>query len=329
MHAPNMVRIGLSLALATTLACGSDAKDPGPPHLVKFQAQVPGELDVDLLAPPDGGVPAVPGVSTFRAVFDVLLDGDKIETVTGNMVQPRTDVASITWVNAPAGAPAIVAQTTYDPSGASGITVPAPKVFITPSPGLPSGAQVQVKLDRTKITSKKGTPFVGSDTQLLTTAPFAVSANVMPDQVVPADTKLQLTFTNLPGNSLGGHLHLTADGKPLMIEFTADPMDRRKLNIGAGLSAGQSYTLTVDKEVGDLFGVTLAEPLVVNFTARDPNAEAGAPADAGGSTDGGALDAAAEAGAPADAAVDAGASPDATDDTGAPDGAADDAAAGG
>jgi hypothetical protein len=330
MRASLSGRILLLVALAG--GCGSDSKDPGPPQLVKFLAVVPSDmLEIDLLAPPDGGVPAIPGTASFTAVFNQLLDGNKIETAAAGQVTPKTDVASIVWTNAPAGAPPIVASTTYDPSGAASVTVPAPKVIITPSPGLPSGAQLQVKLDRAKVTGKKGAAFVGSDVQMVSTQPFAASASVMPDGVAGADLQLAVTFTNVPAMTVAQHITLTSGGMALTVTATPDPADPRKIGLmPMTWTPGQSYTLTVDKDAADLFGVKVAEPLVVKFSIRDPNAEAGAPG-----PDGGAVDAAGEAGVAdagaSDAAVDAGATPDAASDTAAPqpDATGDDAAGGG
>jgi hypothetical protein len=318
MRAPLSGRIFLLVALVA--GCGDDAKNSGPPQLTKFLAVVPNEMDLDLLAPPDGGVPAVSGVASFKLVFNQLLDGDKIETVMGGQVTPRTDVASIVWTNAPAGAPAITAATTYDPSGAASVTVPAPKLLIAPSPGLPSGATLQVKLDRTKVTGKNGAAFVGSDVQMVTTAPFAASASVEPDAVAAADLQLAVTFTNAPAMSAAQLITLTSGGTPVMLTVTPDGSDPRKLTL-MPMSAwvpGGSYTLTVAKDAADLFGVKLAEPLVVKFSIRDPNSEAGA-APEGGVTDGGATP---DAGVASDAGAADAAAPQV-------DAAGDDAASGG
>jgi hypothetical protein len=280
MRAPFLARILLLAALAG--GCGSDTKDPGPPQLVKFLAVVPGEMDLDLLAPLDGGVPAVSGIASFKLVFNQLLDGDKIETVTGGQVLPRTDVASIVWTGAPPGAPAIVASTTYDPSGAASVTVPAPKLLIAPSPGLPSGATLQVKLDKTKVTGKKGAAFVGAEIQMVTTAPFAASASVVADDVVGADLQLAVTFTNAPAMTVAQQITLTSGGMPVTVQVTPDAADARKVAVAPMTWVpGQAYTLTVAKDAADLFGVKLAEPLVVKFSIRDPSAEAGAPMEGG------------------------------------------------
>jgi hypothetical protein len=286
MRAPLLGRILILVALVG--GCGSDTKDPGPPQLMKFLAVVPNEMDVDLLAPPDGGVPAISGIATFKLVFNQLLNGDKIETVTPGMPPvPNKDVASITWVNAPPGPNTLMAATSYDPSGATGVTMPAPKLLINPVLGLPSGAQLQVKLDRTKVTGKKGAPFVGADTQMVTTAPFAATASVVDGDVVGADLQLGVTFSNAPSGSVsaGAHVILTAGGTPVPATVMPDPADPRKITIAPMMGSwtiGQSYTLTVDAEAADLFNVKLGQAMVVKFSIRDPNAEAGPSAPDGG-----------------------------------------------
>jgi hypothetical protein len=309
MRARFVGRISVLLALG----CGSSAKDTAAPQLVSFLAQTPGAPDLDLLAPPDGGALAVSGVAQFKLVFDKLLDGDKIETV-GAGVTPRTDVVTISWTNAPAGAPAITANTLYDPSGASSITTPAPKILLSPSPGLPSGAQLVLKLDRAKITSKGNTPFLGPDTLTVTTEPFAVSTDLTPDQPAAADLVVHLSFTNAPGPGVADHIKVTAAGAPVAIESMPDTMDSRNIVVSAkAWPQGQELLLTVDKDAADLFGVKLGQDLSVKFSIATGDGGAGSP-DAGIS----------EGGVGVDAAVvpDGGAAPDAGTD------AADDAAAG-
>jgi len=294
--------------------CGSDSKDPGPPQLTSYLVVVPGEMDLDLLAPPDGGVTAISGVATFKLVFNQLLDGAKVETVTpGKPAAPRKDVASIVWMNAPMGAQTLMAATSYDPSGATGVNMPAPKLFITPDMGLPSGATLQVKLDRTKVTGKKGAAFVGADIQMVTTQPFGATASVVDGDVVGADLQLGVTFTNAPAESVksGTGVTLAAGATPVMITVMGDPTDPRKINLApkeGGWSVGQSYTLTIGADVADLFNIKLGQAVVVKFTIRDPNSEAGAPDSGGGATDGGMP---LEGGAPPppDAAADVAAAP--------------------
>jgi hypothetical protein len=311
------------MSVLLALGCGSSAKDTGAPHLVSFLAQVPGAPDVDLVLPPDGGASAVSGVAQFKLVFDKLLDGDKIEAV-GTGVQPKTDVISITWTGAPAGAPAITANTLYDPSGAASITTPAPKILLSPSPGLPSGAQLVIKLDRTKITSKGNTPLAGEDTFNLATQPFAVSTDLMPGQVATPDLTVHLSFTNALDPMVASHIRVTAAGAPVAVDVMPDPMDsRNRLVTAKAWPVGQALVLTVDKEAADLFGVKLPEDFSVMFSVQ--SGDGGAP-DGGAVPDGGeAFDA---GGAPDGApSVDATAAPDAALDAGS-DGAGDDATAG-
>jgi hypothetical protein len=318
MRASVLGRILLLVALVA--GCGSDSNNPPAPQLVKFLVVVPGEMDLDLLTPPDGGLPAaVSGAASFKLVFNQLLDGDKIETVSGSTVTPKTDVASIVWTNAPAGAPAITAATSYDPSGAAGITQPAPKIFINASPGLPSGAQLQVKLDRSKVTGKKGAPFVGPDTQMVATLPFSASASVSDGQALFNDMPLQVAFTNVPAMNVSDHIQLATAGLPVMIQVTPDAMDPRKVTVApmTWMPSAQ-YTLTVDKDAADLFGVKLTAGLSVTFFHQIAGVDAGAP-EAGPSEDGGGDAAGADASAP-----DAGAAEDAS-----PDAAGTDAAVGG
>jgi hypothetical protein len=227
-------------------------------------------------------------------------------------------------VGAPAGAQAITAATSYDPSGAASVTQPAPKIIITPSPGLPSGATLQVKLDRTKVTGKKGLQFTGSDTQMVTTLPFAASASLMAGDVITADVAVQVVFTNAPGMTVADHIQLTSGGMPVMIDVKPDASgDPRKVTVAPKTMwlPGTTYTLSVDKDTADLFGVKVAEAVMVTFTIKDPNAEAGAP-------DAGAGDAGADTAVSPDAGEDVAAPADAGADA-APADAADDGPAGG
>jgi hypothetical protein len=308
---------GVLLVLLVAGGCGNDANHSAP-HLTRWLAEVPGDMSAppDLLSPSAGGAPAVAGVVQFRLIFDQLLDGDKIETVDSTGTHGKTDVATITWVGAPAGAPAIVATTTYDPSGASSVTTPAPKVFIAPSPGLPSGAQLAVKLDRSKITGKKGLPFEGPDSLMVATLPFEVSASVMAGAAVAPDAELDLLFTNAVAASAATHVKVLSGGQPVAAEVKPGPDSRTLVVNPMPRVPGQSVTVVVDKGAADLFGVTLAQDFTLTFSWQS--------ATDGGAVDGGVTsDAAADASAPVDSV------PDTTMDAGASVDADLDAAAGG
>lgn len=295
----------LVLVVVALGACGDGDSHhlPGPPTLVKFLVQVPGEADLDLV-PPDGGAPpstAVSGMASVRLVFNRLLDGDKIETVTPAGPMARTDVITATWVNAPTGAPPLVAATLYDPSGALAVNVPGPKILVGVTPGFPSGAQISFKLDRAKITSKQGEPFIGADVHTMTTLPFAASLSTKPGEAVPANATVQLVFTNVPAMNVIQRIKVTGGA----VEVTPDGSDPRRFNLAplGGWVPGQSYTITVDKEAADHLGVKLATDAVLTLSIL--------PLTDAGQADLGAADAAgADAGAPDAAAADAGGSQD-------------------
>jgi hypothetical protein len=298
MRASLAGRVCVSLWLIVAAGgCESSRHVAGVPKLAHFLVQVPNETDLDLLAPSDGGVPAISGAASLRLIFDRLLAGDKIETVSAAGPMARTDVVTATWVNAPAGAPPIVASTLYDPSGSLGVNIPGPKIMVSLAPGLPSGAQVSVKLDRTKITSKAGEPFEGPDVHTLNTQPFAASLSVPPEGG-PANLMAQLTFTNVPAADVLPRIKVTGG----VVQVEADPSDPRRFNLlpMSGWNPGHLYTVTVDKDAADRFGVKLGAdfvaPLSIWPTIDAGVADASAP-DAAAPGDGG-EDGGADAAAP-------------------------------
>jgi hypothetical protein len=247
-------------------------------------------MDLDLLAPPDGGVGAVLPTQPIKLVFNQLLDGDKIETVLdGGGVLGKTDVASLTWTGAPAGAPVIKAVTTYNPAGAVGVTIPAPSVLISPDPGLPSGAMLSLALVREKITSKKGTPLVGATAYTLQTAPFSVEANLTDGETVAPEFTISLTFSNVPAEAIGGAVTVTAGGAPVAIDVKPDdmnPLVKAVTPQGGAWPVGPVYVLTVGAAGADLFGVKLAAPVTLGFAVARASGDGGAAIPDGGA-DGG------------------------------------------
>jgi hypothetical protein len=283
------------IVLATLLGgvgCSSDSAGTAAPELVNVLVQVAGGTDVDLLAPPDGGVGAVSPTAQVKLVFNQLLDGDKIETILdGGGFMGMTGVASLTWTGAPAGAPAITAVTTYNPAGALSVTIPGPSVLVSPDPGLPSGAQISLALVREKITSKKGTPFVGEAAYMLETAPFSVGANLMDGETVAPDFTIVVTFSNVPAEAVIGVITLaTAGGVPILIETKKDetnPLVRVLTPKDGTWPVGSGYVLTVGKDAADQFGVKLPAPFTLNFGVAVGGADGGVAAPDGG-VDGGA-----------------------------------------
>jgi hypothetical protein len=295
--------------------CGSDGGGTAAPALRQVLVQAPNVPDLDLLAPPDGGAGAVSPVAQIKLVFDQLLDGDKIEDVLdGGGFRGKTDVASLTWPGAPAGAPAITAVTTYNPAGATGVTMPAPSVLVQPEPGLPSGAMVVLKLARDKITSKKGTPYTGPDEQTIQTEPFSVSSSFMDGDTLAPMTQIHLSFSNVPAEASAGAITVTLAGVAVPVDVKADDMDRRILVVtpkDGVWKVGTGYSVAVASTAADLFGIKLPAALSLGFSVADGgvSGQDGGPMDDGAAPDGGA--------AP-DAPVDArDAGPDGAADSGA------------
>ena len=292
----------LAMLLAGAVSCSSDSGGTKAPELVKILVQAAGATELDLLAPPDGGVGAVSPTAQLKLVFNQLLDGDKIETVLdGGAFLGKTDVASLTWTGAPAGAPAISAVTNYDPTGALAVTIPGPSVVIHPDPGLPSAAMLSLALVREKITSKKGTPFVGAATYMLQTAPFSVEANFMDGETVAPEFTISLTFSNVPADAIAGAVTVTAGGAAVAVDVKPDdmnPLVRVVIPRDGVWPVGAGYVLTVGAAGADLFGVKLAAPATLGFAVARASGDGGAAVSDGG------VDAAADGGT--DAAGDAG-----------------------
>lgn len=293
-------------------SCGDDGDEGAPPELRKLLVLSPDHSQTDLLADPSAAMMPVSPLSELRVVFDKLLDGRKIEEVGGSQITPRTDVASLRWLGAPTGAPGIMALTTYSPGGFIGFG-PGPWVRIVARPGLPSGATIELNLDREKITDKAGQPFAGVDTHQLRTAPFAAMLNVAMDDKVGQDQELLLTLSNQPGMTFGQNVTVTANGAPVMAEVKpspASPIELQVLPGGTAWAGGGTFTVTVGPEATDLFGVKIAEPLMVSFQVTPANGGTGVDAGAGGDAASGADAGGADGGSPADASDDGGPGPD-------------------
>jgi hypothetical protein len=292
-------------AVALALGCGDDdGEKAGAPQLQQALALANDEA-TDLLVPPDGGIPPLSPLLKLKLVFDKLLDGDKIEHVDdAGMPMALTDVATIAWADKLVGAPEIVAATTYSPNG-NAATKPAPSIWISASPGLPSGAKLMLRLDRSKITDRSGQAFAGADMVPFETEPFSAALNVDETMPVASDFKIEVTFSNLPGADADKQIQVTAGGVAVAVTVSNDPtMNARLFTVApatGGWVAGRSYTVTVGKQAKDLFGVALAETATATFSAGSGGADGGLQdsAAADGAPDGGQPDA-----APADGGAD-------------------------
>lgn len=279
----------LPFLVAVGTSCGSDKKEDVAPELKQFLVQGPGGESADLLMSSDGGVGAVSPLSQFKAVFNALLDGTKIETVSMGKTEAKTDVASITWLEAPAGAPAVTAATSYNPAGFLDVRTPGPSVIVQPSPGLPSGATLRITLDAAKITSKGGKSFVGAVTHTIETQPFAASSKF-------EEAVVKITFSNVPSSTAKDHIKVHGAGNEAVAVTiapdTKDPLTLLVTPTSTTWTEGVTYTVLVAADAADQFGVKLAQEhkssfRVANDGGTSGQADGGAD-DSGTGVDGGA-----------------------------------------
>ncbi len=257
-----------SLAFLGPAGC-DDSKDAPAPELKKFLIIGPDMHETDLLVATDGGAPTVSPRSRIKLVFNQLLDGDKIESVTMTGVTGKAGVATAAWTGAAAGAPLIATTTTYSPGGSLGVDMPGPSVDLKVAPGLPSGAQIAVALARDRITGKKGLPFVGMTMFTFATQPFSAAVNVG-DKPVSETAEVNLDFSNAAARDTAGHISVTTGGLPVMVEVKASMSAPHSFTLkpvqGGAWISGATYTVTIDKDVADVFGVKPESAITTTFT---------------------------------------------------------------
>jgi hypothetical protein len=295
-------RFRLSLGFIAVAGClaGSGCKDDQPaarrPQLKNlFVVETPGPgvmRETDLLVTVDGGTPTFSPLASFRAVFDEFLLGTNLENLDGG-VNPRGDVATLTWVGAPAGAPTIGAFTSYNPAGFE-LTMRRTSVGVAPRPGLPSGAQIRLRLPREKVVGRNGAlPFEGPEEFTLQTAPFEATLNLMPMTPVAPEFQLTVGFSNVPAPTAKDAVTVSAGGMAVMADVQVDMQNPSSLVVtppGGKWTPGTAYTITVADTATDQFGVKLAAPVTATFNVSSPTIDAGA-VDAGSSDASGATDA--------------------------------------
>jgi hypothetical protein len=138
---------------------------------------------------------------------------------------------------------------------------------------------LSLALVRDKITSKKGTPFVGATSYMFQTAPFSVEANFMDGETVAPEFTISLTFTNLPAEAIAGAVTVTAGGAPVAIDVKPDdmnPLVRAVTPPGGAWPVGPAYVLTVGAAGADRFGVKLAAPATLGFAVARASGDGGA-----------------------------------------------------
>jgi hypothetical protein len=280
-----VVALPLATVFAASLAmlgCDDDVKH-GTPALKKLLVLPGGETVPDLLAPPDGGVGAVSPMSQFQAVFNDLLDGSKIEPLVDGGRECRPDIATITWLNATGGAPAIGTLTCYNPAGSLGVNVPGPSILVQPQPGLPSGAMLRLTLARDKIVGKNGKPYTGEEMFTVQTEPFSASANIPMGGFVAPAFELQVIFNNVPAATAKNAITMTQGNGMRMVALvvTEDSMNPLALNVkpmgATSWTMGETYELMVGAAASDQFNVKLPAATMFSFTVGMAPADGGAP----------------------------------------------------
>jgi hypothetical protein len=287
-------------AIVSAVACDDDEPGAAPTLRGFFVVGADGS-ETDLLVPPDGGVGELSPLSTFRALFDQLLDGSKVEDpATVGPPLPRPDVVVLTWTNPPGSAVPnqIGALTAYDPGGILDMG-PGPSLLVRPVEGLPSDAILEVDLNRTRITGKQGQPFVGPHRLSLNTLPFTASIDAGGDEPVSPVFELKIAFSNRPSPAIAAEISVVhvASGMPVPLVLAPDP-ERPTTGFIARPEAGVwslgSHLVTVGLDALDAFAVPIASAARATFVVVMPGdgaapGDGGIPGDGGVPGDGGSL----------------------------------------
>jgi hypothetical protein len=260
--------------------------EPGAPRLLGLQLLDPTGSPIEL--DPDAGAQKVTPRVRVMARFDRLLDPASIEAVVDGGLVGRAGVATL---EAP-GSPTV--EVAYVPNGhpeRALLLPPGPGVRILPGPTLPSGAQVTISIDRTKIRAKdRNTTALlaegARDRITFETTPFSATlqlpgadradAGAAP-AAVAEDFVAPIAFSNLVAADVAGAVNVVAtgpDGRPVdgpLAEIALDEHDPALLKIsprGGAWPAGATVTITVGADAADALGVKISAPLSGAFTVR-------------------------------------------------------------
>ncbi len=272
-------RVGRLVAAAAALAAVGCDPDQGPP------AGAPVLLGVDVVDATGAPVmmdPAAPMPMSARVHFvfrfDRLLDPELIEEIVDGKPVGSGEVAKIEAPGEPD------AQVTYIPNGDAKhklLFASGPALVVTPSPTLPSGADIKVSLNKDHVQSRGGSAFVAaagvSDQLSFPTEPFAasiVATGATTGQPIEKKTSLSVTFNNLPAEDIIDRVLVQvfdAAGQPLpevQTDVTADAMDPTRLVIAPSSGswpAGAKVTVTVDGKASDALGMQMSERTEQSF----------------------------------------------------------------
>lgn len=213
--APEMV---LCLAITSAAGCSDPVSGtPAGPPVLSSWSVVDNATGASLDITADGGPIQISGFVHLNALFDRLIDGSTVTAIDGGADQGTPDAITIATV--PALPPdTLTVNTIYTPNGGPiGLVYPlGPSLATTVAPTFPSGSTITATMDKTKVRSKKGEPFVASGDLasgklVFQTLPFSVAitvpmadpdpdagADAGPPPVPPMMQAVTLAFTNLP-----------------------------------------------------------------------------------------------------------------------------------
>lgn len=283
--APEMV---LCLGIVSVLGCDPNNGVPaGPPVLQSFSVidNLTG-APLDLTA--DGSPVQITGFVHLNALFDRLLDPTTVASVDGGVDNGSTDAVTATYAPLPPTG-TVFLTSIYTPNGDSKLALvfaPGPSITSAPSPTFPSSTTVTVTLNRTKIHSKKGEPFVDGDAAsmiMFQTAPFSASITVPmgdadPDAGADAGTPavspmmqpVTITFTNLPADDIKNHVSIIANGTPITTGITSviDPAAPTTITFTPDTAwpANATIEVRVDATAADAVAVPIDAPASASFT---------------------------------------------------------------
>ena len=265
---------------------------PGAPVLQSFSVidnATGGPLDI---ADTDAGPTEVAGFVHLTALFDRLLDPTTVTALDDGGTDQGTGVDMVTFTPALPTGQSVSFTSIYTPNGDANLHLflPAgPTITTTASPTFPSGAKITATLDRTKIRSKKGEPFVGDVSIVFQTLPFAASISVPmgtadPDAgadagvppVMPGTDPVTVSFTNLPktadpmvagDDDISQHISVTVNGAPFAGVAIAPEGNPTVFDITPATKwpANATIEITVDANAADALGSRTGAPTTASF----------------------------------------------------------------
>jgi hypothetical protein len=281
-----------SFLVATAGGCDPkhDVK-PGAPEILGISVldNITGQ---SLTISGDAGLVPVPGFVHLSALFDRLLDTGPLGKFDDAGADSGSDVIALTVTPTVSASAMLTYSTIYDPNGgdpeiAPGVPGglifgPGPTLNTTASPTFPSNSTITAVLDRTRIRSKKGEPFVGDNQIMFQTQPFAASIAVPmgdPDPDAGADAgtpavpaamqAVTITFNNVVGADIITHVIVTAGGTPYtQVDIAPDAANPTVVNVSPATNWPPNTTIavTVDATADDALGGTTGAAVTESFT---------------------------------------------------------------